>query len=203
MCIRDRGRPADRPGGPGARGFSGVPARPAGGLHRRPRHHGPVSYTHLDVYKRQLPHRPAAGDHRGRAAGRARVGRCAHRRRKRRRRNRRQRGVKRDDRDSDGPAVNGGASGGKPSSSCRAVWENAAHDRTLPAHRHARAPLPRRTRGEVGSGMARAGHLHLRPDGHPRPGLLDRHPATDRVRFAAHGARVLVYPCLLYTSRCV
>ena len=64
----------------------------------------------------------------------------------------------------------------------RAGWEDSRHDRCthhVRRRHHPRQALHRRARGEVGAGMAGAGHLHLRPRHGARAGsgvgLLDRH----------------------------
>ena len=46
----------------------------------------------------------------------------------------------------------------------------------------------------MGGALGRRRHLPLRPPGHPRPGVLDRHPAADRQRIAARRTRLLVHP---------
>ncbi len=53
---------------------------------------------------------------------------------------------------------------------------------------------PRRPRGALGQRLDRAGHLRLRPQQVARAGLLDRHPAADRLRLAARGPRVQLHP---------
>ena len=63
-----------------------------------------------------------------------------------------------------------------------------------PRRDHARQAVHRRPRGQVGTGMGRAGHLPLRPLPQPRGDLLDRHPAPDGERLAAHRPRVLLHP---------
>ena len=60
MCIRDRGGPAAQAGDGTPQGPARQPERPdeRQGTARRP---VPVSYTHLDVYKRQVFARLAVG----------------------------------------------------------------------------------------------------------------------------------------------